>query len=145
MEGFSLRVERGFTLIELLVAIMVIGVLAAIALPIFLSQQEKAKDASPKTEARNLAIILETCRVGEDSYDDCDTQGELGREGRAYSWGTGPGQVSVVSADRRTFSIEAVSDGQSGGTNNIFTLTRETDGVLTRTCTGTAGCSNGSW
>jgi type IV pilus assembly protein PilA len=123
----------------------VIGVLAAIALPIFLSQQEKGKDASAKTEARNLAIILETCRVGEDSYDDCDTEGELGREGRAYSWGTGPGQVSVVSADTKTFSIEAVSNGKTGGANNVFTLARETNGGVTRTCTGSAGCSNGSW
>ena len=145
MGGFNLRSERGFTLIELMVVIMVIGVLAAIALPIFLSQQEKAKDSSAKTDARNLSVVLESCRVGEDSYEDCDTEAELGREGRAYGWGTGPGQVSVVSADTRTFSIEAVSKGSTGGVNNVFTLDRDSSGGVTRTCSGTAGCRGGSW
>ena len=145
MGAMRLREEAGFTLLELLVVVMVIGVLAAIALPIFLSQQEKGNDASAKTEARNLSVILESCRVGEDSYDDCDTQTELGREGRSYSWGTGPGQVSVVSAGTKTFSIEAVSKGKTGGAHNMFTLERDSNGGVTRTCTGTAGCSGGSW
>jgi type IV pilus assembly protein PilA len=145
MGAMRVREEAGFTLLELLVVVLVLGVLAAIALPAFLSQQEKSKDASAKTEARNLSVILETCRVGEDSYEDCDTESELGREGRAYSWGTGPAQVSVVSAATNAFSIEAVSRGRTCGANNVFTLDRDADGDVTRTCTGTAGCREGSW
>jgi type IV pilus assembly protein PilA len=145
MDGFCLRGERGFSLPEVLVAMVVIGVLAAIALPAFLSQQKKAQDAAAKTEARNLAIILQACRVGEDSYEDCDTEAELGREGRGHSWGTGPGQVSVVAAGTKNFTIEAVSTGKTADANNVFTLEWDGNGGVTRTCTGDGGCSGGSW
>jgi type IV pilus assembly protein PilA len=139
------RSESGFTLLEILVVVMVLGVLAAIALPAFLSQQGKGKDASAKSDARNLASAVVACRHGESSYEDCDTAAELRGEAQAYDWGTGAGQVSVATADTDTFSIEAISKGTSGGVHNRFTLSREADGSMTRTCTGSGGCDDGSW
>src|ERR1700722_16563432 len=59
--GTLLANERGFTLIELLVVILIIGILAAIAIPSFLNQKSKASDASAKELAHTAQVAMETC------------------------------------------------------------------------------------
>ena len=61
--------EKGFTLIELLVVILIIGILAAIALPAFLNQRSKAQDTEAKSAARTAQTAMETYYTDEQTYD----------------------------------------------------------------------------
>ena len=123
--------EKGFTLIELLVVILIIGILAAIALPAFLSQRAKAQDSEAKTKARTAQTAFETLYTDNQDYTVAD---EAALEAVEPALADGAAW-QILSSDDESYSVEVTSESE-----NVFTLTKNADGTVTRTCDpGTAG------
>ena len=139
--------ESGFTLVELLVVMLILGLLAAIAIPSFFNQRDKARDADAKSGVRTAETAMETYATDNDgSYSGATVASLEGIEAtltdsdlQAPAAATGAGDTA---ANSYTVTVN------SANTPNTFSISRHSDGTTELTCTnsGNDGCpTGGDW
>lgn len=134
--------ESGFTLVELLIVMLVLGLLAAIAIPAFLSQRDKARDAEAKAAVRTAQTASEVIAVENDgAYDGAN--GVTVANVRVIEPTLNDANLSVPAVAADTFTVRVTS-----GTGNRFEVARAADGSTTFSCmtAGGGGCpADGFW
>jgi type IV pilus assembly protein PilA len=128
--------EKGFTLIELLVVVAIIGILAAIAIPVFLIQRNSARDASVKSDLNSVAQVMETQYVIDNAYPTTGTP--LTAFDTDNQPKTSPSNVIVITATATGYTITGCN------TESSVTYTYSSSGgglsdITAPGCTGTAG------
>lgn len=124
--------EGGFTLIELLVVIVIIGILAAIAIPAFLNQREKAWEKAVESDLRNLAVQIETDGVDSSGAFDSTLVANVLAD---FDGTEGVTVVPTVASDNLSFTITGAHANIDNGT--VIRWYDSQNGGVTNTAPGT--------
>ena len=104
--------RKGFTLIELLIVVVIIGILAAIAIPKFAATKDKAKLASVKTDLRNVETAQEAY------FSDFNTYGTLAQLNTASNFTLSPGNAATAQAAAAGGYSMTITNSSISGTPN---------------------------
>jgi type IV pilus assembly protein PilA len=136
--------ESGFTLVELLVVMLILALLAAIAIPSFFNQRDKARDADAKESVRTAQTAIETYAIDNNGEYTGALAGDL--EAIEQTLTDAPNTVEVTGVAPKAYTLTVES-----ATGNRFWITRASGGTTTLQCSvadadNRGGCpTNGFW
>lgn len=136
--------QEGFTLIELLVVILIIGILAAVAIPVFLNQTGKANDANVESDINSAQVALETYYTSNQTYGSTTANAD---ESALETIDSSLTNAFGASEDLTVTATDEDSEGNTQGytisakdpSSIVFTLSKNSSGVIDRSCSVPAG------